>query len=80
LGQRATKATFDFEPESRRMRLIATAPWATKEEVLSEMGFEPLVAERVETLEPPTEEELTILRTELDVWGLTQQEGRWVEL
>ncbi len=74
-----TKATFDFEPESRRMRLIAVAPWATKEEVLSEMGFEPLVAEKVQTMELPTEEELTILRTELDVWGLTQQEGRWIQ-
>ena len=35
-------------------------------EVLKEMEFEPLVGEKVEELEPPTPEELSVLRNEID--------------
>jgi len=59
-------ALMDFEPGSRRMRLIATHPGVTAEQVLENTGFEMLVADDV-TLNPePTDEELKLLREEID--------------
>ncbi|MFQ5987344.1 MAG: CoA-transferase subunit beta [Dehalococcoidia bacterium] len=73
-------AVFDFEEKTRHMRLIAVAPFVTVEQVLEEMSFEPLMADSIEVLEPPTEEELAILRTELDVRGqFMDASPRWVE-
>lgn len=48
------------------MKLLAVAPGYTAEDILNNMGFEPLVAETVEELELPTEEELRLLREEID--------------
>jgi glutaconate CoA-transferase subunit B len=79
-------AVFDFEEGSRRMRLRAIAPFVTLEQVLAEMSFEPVLAENIETLDPPTEEELQIFRSQMDVGGqfsdasgswITREEGRW---
>jgi glutaconate CoA-transferase subunit B len=61
-----SKALFDFPPEERRMRLIATREGYSKEEVLGDMGFEPLVADEVEVLGPPEENELGLLRDLID--------------
>jgi glutaconate CoA-transferase subunit B len=70
-------ALFDFA--DRRLRLRAIAPFVTVEQVLGEMSFRPLVAESVEVLEPPTEAELSILRTELDPSGqFSDSAGRWI--
>jgi len=72
-------ALFDFEEESHRMRLLAIAPFVTLEQVLQEMSFRPVIPDRIETLDPPTEEELTILRTEMDVRGqFTDASSYWV--
>ncbi|RLG53114.1 MAG: acyl CoA--acetate/3-ketoacid CoA transferase subunit beta [Thermoproteota archaeon] len=59
-------ALFDFEEKSTRMRLIGVSPKYTVKEVLDNMGFEPIVAENVKTLEPPTEKELQLLREKID--------------
>jgi len=59
-------ATLDFEPESRRMRLIGLNPGVTKEQVLEETGFELLVADELEENAPPSAEELRLLRDEID--------------
>jgi len=56
----------DFEPETKRMRLIAVNPGVTKDDVIKNTGFELLVADEVVENEPPTEEELRILREEVD--------------
>ena len=77
-------AVFDFQ--ERYMRLMAIAPFVTVEQVLAEMSFKPLIAEDIEVLKPPTEEELQVLRTEMDVRGqfmdvsrwVVQQDGQWV--
>ena len=72
-------ALFDFEETSHRMRLRAIAPFVTKERVLAEMSFEPLVAETIETLDVPTERELEIFRAEMDTGGqFTDAGGKWV--
>jgi glutaconate CoA-transferase subunit B len=61
-----SKALFDFPPEERRMRLIATRGGYSKSDVLNDMAFEPLVAEQVEELRPPEAEELDLLRGVID--------------
>ncbi|OGO51934.1 MAG: hypothetical protein A2148_04615 [Chloroflexi bacterium RBG_16_68_14] len=70
-------AVFDFDEESRRMRLLAVAPWATVDDVLAQMEFKPLMAPSVETFDLPSEEELAALRAEVDPSGRTIR-GRWI--
>jgi glutaconate CoA-transferase subunit B len=60
-----TLGVFDFEPESRRMRLAAVHPGVTVDDVRASTGFEFPVAEPLRTTAPPTEDELRLLR-ELD--------------
>ncbi|UCG42574.1 MAG: 3-oxoacid CoA-transferase [candidate division WOR-3 bacterium] len=62
-------ALMDFEPESKRMRLIAVHPGVTKEQVIEGTGFELLVADKVGTNPEPTEQELKLLREEIDPEG-----------
>jgi glutaconate CoA-transferase subunit B len=63
----------------RRLRLIARAPWVTVEQILDECEWKPLLADEIGLLDPPTEEELTLLRTELDVRGqTTDAAGSWI--
>jgi len=61
---------FDFEKESKRMRLIALNPGITVENVKENTGFEILIADKVEKNDPPTAEELQILREKVDPDGL----------
>jgi glutaconate CoA-transferase subunit B len=57
-----TLGLFDFEPTSRRMRLIALHPGATVEQVQANTGFEVLVSDALTTTAAPTDKELDILR------------------
>ena len=59
-------AVMDFEPESRRMRVISINPGYSMKDVQDNCGFELLVAPRINETEPPTEVELKILREEVD--------------
>lgn len=59
-------ALMDFEPASKRMRLIGLNPGVTVEQVLKNTGFELLVADRVFTNTEPTDEQLRLLREEID--------------
>jgi glutaconate CoA-transferase subunit B len=61
-------AMFDYGAD-RRLRLIAVAPFITVDEVLAECECTPAVAASVETLDTPTEQEVEVLRTQLDVQG-----------
>ncbi len=60
------KGLFDYEPESHRMRLIGLAPGYSRDDVLNDMGFQPLVADELIELEPPRPDELAFLREEVD--------------
>lgn len=71
------QAVFDFDETTRRMRLRGITPWTTVENVLSEMEFEPLIAPSLENTCLPSEEELAILRAEVDPTGRTIH-GRWI--
>jgi glutaconate CoA-transferase subunit B len=61
-----SKALFGFDDESREMTLLGVLEGLTEAEVLAEMEFKPRVPDRIETLAPPTPEELRILREEID--------------
>jgi glutaconate CoA-transferase subunit B len=65
----STLALLDFEEESKRMRLLATHPGVTVEQVIDNTGFELVIPDEVDQNEPPTEEELRILREEVDPEG-----------
>ncbi len=71
------EAIFDFDEKTHEMRLIAMMPWMTVEQVLSKMEFEPLIADKLERMEPPTDEQLTIIRSQIDPGGLTVSRGEW---
>jgi len=72
-------AMFGYDEETHHMKLLAISPWLTVQDVLDEMDFEPLMAEELGTLDPPTESELMILRSEIDTRGQTIGEGKWIE-
>jgi glutaconate CoA-transferase subunit B len=61
---------FDFEEETKRMRLKSVHPGVTVEEVLARTGFTPVVPAGVGETEPPTAEEIAILRRRVDVEGM----------
>ncbi len=58
----STLALMGFDDETKRMKLLATHPGVTVEQVLAETGFELLMAPDIGQNEAPTEEELRILR------------------
>ena len=59
-------AVLGFHPETKRMMLLRLQPGVTVEQVKENTGFELLIAEHLEENEPPTAEELRILREEVD--------------
>ena len=70
-------AAYDYD--NRKLRLVARAPWVSVEEIFAECEHPPLVADDVTVLDTPTEEELNILRTELDPRGQnTGERAGWV--
>ena len=56
----------DFDPETKRMRLLSLHPGKTLDEVRRATGFEFGIAEEMGTTAPPTDRELEILRTRVD--------------
>ena len=63
-------AVLGFHPESKRMMLLATQPGVSVEDVIENTGFDLVIAEEVESNPPPTEDELQLLRDEIDQDGL----------
>jgi len=61
-----TLALLGYHPESKRMMLLSTQPGVEVEEVLENTGFDLEISDQVEKNEPPTAEELRILREEVD--------------
>jgi glutaconate CoA-transferase subunit B len=59
-------AVMDFEPESKRMRVISVSPGYSFKDIQENCGFELLQAPKIVDTKPPTEEELRILREEVD--------------
>lgn len=55
-----------FDEETKRMRVESLHPGVTREQVQENTGFELLWAEDLRRSEPPTAEELEVLRREVD--------------
>jgi glutaconate CoA-transferase subunit B len=60
------KAIFDFDPLSKRMRLKSIHPNTTLDDVLSNMNFEPVIPDDLPVTDPPTLEQLRLIREEID--------------
>ncbi|MFQ5988729.1 MAG: CoA-transferase subunit beta [Candidatus Methylomirabilales bacterium] len=61
-----SQALFGFDEETKRMVLLGVLQGLSRDQVIRGMQFEPMVAEKLEIVEPPTREELNILREEID--------------
>jgi len=61
---------FDFEPQSKRMRLVAMNPGMTVELAQMATGFELLVADDLQEIDAPSADTLEILRREVDPRGV----------
>ncbi len=59
-----------FDEQTCRMKLLSLNPGVTAEQVFEHTGFELLVADHLEQNDPPHEDELRILREEVDPDGL----------
>jgi len=64
------RAIFHFDEETREMVLTHLHPGVRLEEVQAEVGWALKVSSDLRETEPPTEEELRILREELDPQGI----------
>jgi glutaconate CoA-transferase, subunit B len=73
------RAVFGFDDDTRRMQLVALAPWTSVDEVRRDVEFDLLVSDDLAPLEPPAEDELTLLRSEIDPTGRTIA-GDWILL
>jgi glutaconate CoA-transferase subunit B len=59
-------AIYDFDDETKRMRLLALNPGATVDDVVANAGFEVIIPEKIGHNEEPTDAELNILRDDVD--------------
>jgi glutaconate CoA-transferase subunit B len=59
-----------YDDESKKMKLLSVNPGVTVEQVIENTGFELLIADEVTNNDHPTDEELKILRDEIDPDGL----------
>jgi glutaconate CoA-transferase subunit B len=65
-----SRALFGFDEETRRLKLLGVLRGRSGSEVVQGMEFNPLVGGKVEELSPPTDEELRVLRQEIDPSGI----------
>ena len=65
----STLALMDYDPDTCRMRLKALHPGVSVEQVKENTGFELIVPDQVGRNDPPSAEELRLLREEIDPTG-----------
>ena len=73
-----TLGLFHFNGEGE-MVLSAYAPVSTVDEVVQNVQWELKIAEGIRPLEPPNEQELHILRTQIDPQGMYLNNARSLE-
>lgn len=61
---------FDFDEASGKMRLQSLHPGVSIEEVKEKTGFELLIPSKIPETEPPTKEEVDLIRKQIDPLGL----------
>lgn len=62
----STLALMGYDPITKRMRVESLHPGVTRQDVIQNTGFEMLFAEPIAVTPEPTDEELRILREEVD--------------
>jgi len=60
------KALFGFHPETKQMMLISIHPGNTLEDVVDTMGFRPIIPEKIPFTEPPTQDQIHLIREVID--------------
>jgi acyl CoA:acetate/3-ketoacid CoA transferase beta subunit len=65
----STLAIMGFEPGSKKMELLKLYPGVSARQVQDETGFELLVSKNLQEIDAPSEEEIRILRTDVDPFG-----------
>jgi len=58
-----------FDEESKQMRVESIHPGCTKQQIVENTGFDLVWPKRIADSEPPSEEELIILREQVDPYG-----------
>jgi glutaconate CoA-transferase subunit B len=69
----------DFEPTTKRMRLVSTHHGITVKQVQEKTGFELLISSKVPETEAPTEEQVRLLREKVDPRAMRKLEFRGSE-
>jgi acyl CoA:acetate/3-ketoacid CoA transferase beta subunit len=67
-------ASFDWDPGSRRMRLLSVHPGVTVDEVIAATGFDLVIGDDVPVTREPTAEELRLIREVIDPNGMRYRE------
>jgi glutaconate CoA-transferase subunit B len=67
-------AVMDFHPESKQMRLCSVHPGVTVDQVVEATGFELVIEGDVPETEPPTDEQVRLIREEIDPDGARLRE------
>jgi glutaconate CoA-transferase, subunit B len=67
-------AVMDFHPDSKRMRLCSVHPGVTVEQVVEATGFELVIEGDIPETEPPTDEQVRLIREEIDPDGARLRE------
>lgn len=66
----STKGIFDFDEQTKRMRILFTFPGETVKSIQDNTGFELLVAPNVSEFPAPTVEEIRLIREAVDPGGV----------
>jgi glutaconate CoA-transferase subunit B len=74
------EAIFGFDDTTHEMRLDAITPWTTVDKVVEQMEFRPLIADKLGVIPPPSEDELKMIRAEIDPSGLSTGKGDWLTI
>ena len=67
-------AVMGFDKESKRMILQSVHPGVTVSHVVENTGFELLVPDRVVETEPPSREQVELIRNKIDPDGLRKSQ------
>jgi glutaconate CoA-transferase subunit A len=67
-------AYLNFDEETKQMRLSSTHPGVTTEQVQQSTGFQLVIPENIKETEPPSDNELSLLREKVDPLGIRKLE------
>lgn len=62
---------YGFDPETKKMMLVALHPGVSTDDVTENSAFEIIIPDQVDVTDRPTEKELGVLREEIDPTGMS---------